>query len=185
MNDIPAELKEKVEKWRAFPRERPRQIEIPGPGQESVWDYPRPPRVEPFGKRVRVEFAGITIADSTKALRVLETAGPPVYYIPPEDVLTRYLEPSQHTSLCEWKGISQYWSIEIGEKRAINSAWSYPQPWSGYESIQDYIAFYASRVDACYLGEEKVRPQPGHYYGGWISANIVGPFKGEPGTENW
>ncbi len=185
MNDIPEAFKEKVAKWRNFKRERPEKIEIPGPGQESVWEYPRPPRVEPVRERVRVEFAGTLLASSDRALRVLETAGPPVYYIPPEDVRLDYLKPSEHTSLCEWKGISRYWSIEIGDRRSANAAWSYPSPWVGYESIRDAIAFYAGRVDACFVGEERVRPQPGHYYGGWITAKVVGPFKGEPGTENW
>lgn len=185
MNEIPEYLKEKVEKWRSFNRQRPDKIEIPGPGQESVWDYPRPPRVERVLKPVRVEFAGLVLANTTQAIRMMETAGPPVYYIPPADVQTQYLEPSTHSSLCEWKGLSRYWTVRVGEQRALNAGWSYPNPWPGYESIRDFIAFYAGLMDGCYVGEEKVKPQPGHFYGGWITSDIVGPFKGEPGTENW
>ncbi len=185
MNEIPEELKEKVEKWRSFRRVRPLNIETPGPGQESVWDYPRPPRVEAVEKPVRVEFGGRTIAESRKALRVLETAGAPVYYLPPEDVCMQYLERSPHSTLCEWKGISQYWSVRVGDLIAVNAAWSYPMPWAGYEAIQDYLAFHPGLMDACFVGSERARPQPGHYYGGWITSNIVGPFKGGPGSENW
>ena len=185
MNQIPENLKEKVEKWRNFARVRPPHIETPEMGQESVWDYPRPPRVEAVLKPVRVEFAGITLASSQSALRVLETAGAPVYYLPPRDVRLQYLEPSPHSTLCEWKGVSQYWSVKVGDRVALNAAWSYPQPWAGYEALQDYIAFYPGLMDACFVGNERVRPQPGHYYGGWITSDIVGPFKGEPGSENW
>lgn len=185
MNEIPEALIEKVLKWRNFKRERPAVIEMPGPGQESVWDYPRPPRVEPVSRRVRVEFAGLVIAESSRALRVLETSSPPVYYLPPADIQIQYLEPSSHSTLCEWKGVSQFWSVRVGERRAVNAAWSYPAPWAGFEAIQNYLAFYPARMDACYVEDERVRPQPGHYYGGWITSEIVGPFKGLPGTESW
>jgi uncharacterized protein (DUF427 family) len=185
MNEIPEELQEKVQRYRSIKRERPDQIEIPGPGQESVWDYPRPPRVERVNQRVRVEFAGIVLAETTRAYRVLETAGAPVYYLPPADVQVQYLQPSPHTTLCEWKGVSRYWSVQVGERRAANAAWSYSAPWSGFEAIQDYLAFYPYLMDACFVGDERVKPQPGHYYGGWITANITGPFKGLPGSEKW
>ena len=185
MNEIPVELKDKVEKWRSFRRQHPDHIEIPGPGQESVWDYPRPPRVEVVASCIRVEFAGVVLAESGRAYRVLETAGPPVYYLPQNDIQMQYLQTSPHTSLCEWKGIGKYWSVQVGERRAVNAAWGYPLPWAGYEVIQDCLAFYAGLMDACYVGEQRALPQPGHYYGGWITPDIVGPFKGGPGTESW
>ena len=157
----------------------------PGPGQESVWDYPRPPRVEPSRRRVRVEFAGTLVAESDRALRVLETAGAPVYYVPPEDIRTDLFEPSHHETFCEWKGTATYHHLRSEEKLSRNAAWTYRSPLPGYEQLTGYVAFYPGRVDAAYLGDERVRPQPGRYYGGWITDDIVGPFKGEAGTEGW
>lgn len=185
MSEIPKELLAKVMKWRSFPRERPDYIERAGPGQESVWDYPRPPRVEQMNKAIQVEFGGQIIANSTNTLRVIETSGPPVYYIPPEDVRIDLLAPSKKTTLCEWKGVSRYWHVVVGELQARNAAWAYPDPWNGYEKIRSYLAFNAGLMDACFVDGEKVIPQPGHYYGGWITSDIVGPFKGGPGTERW
>jgi uncharacterized protein (DUF427 family) len=173
------------EKWRNFPRVRPTNIVVPGPGQESVWDYPRPPRVEPVPHRVRVEFGGIVLADSTAALRVCETASPPVYYIPPADVEMSCLEPSTRTSFCEWKGLASYRSVRVVDRVAKDAAWSYPDPDPGYEAIRDYLAFYPRRMSACHVGEHLVQPQPGLYYGGWVTPELVGPFKGAPGTEAW
>ncbi len=185
MSDLPEQHKRERDKWRNLKRSRPTQIEVPSPGQESVWNYPRPPRVEPVEQRIRVEFGSIVLAESLNSYRVVETAGPPVYYLPPTDVRMQYLERSSHSTLCEWKGVGQYWSVRFGQQLAENAAWSYPNPWEGYETIQDYIAFNASKMDACYVGSYRVTPQPGDYYGGWITPNIVGPFKGEPGTEQW
>lgn len=182
---IPEELREEVEKWRNFPRQRPPYIETPGPGQESVWDYPRPPRPEPVDNRIRVEFAGAIIADSRRAIRVLETSSPPVYYIPPDDIAQAHLVASTRSALCEWKGMSQYWSVKVGDRLAENAGWSYRDPWEGFEQLRDYIAFNASKMDACFVDGQRVTPQPGSYYGGWITPNIVGPFKGLPGTERW
>ncbi len=150
----------------------------PGPGQESVWDYPRPPKVEPVGAPVRVEFAGRTIANSERAQRVLETSSPPTIYIPPDDVEDDLLRPSDgRTTYCEWKGTASYLDVVVGDRIAARAAWTYPDPKPGFESLTGYISFYPGRVDACYLGEERVAPQPGSYYGGWITSNIVGPFK--------
>lgn len=185
MNTIPDELFEKVMKWRNFPRERPDDIQVPELGQESVWDYPRPPRLESVERSILVEFNGVIIAKTRKAIRVIETAGPPVYYIPQEGIRMEYLEQSQRTALCEWKGVSQYWSVSVGSRVSRNAGWSYPNPWEGYENIVDHIAFNASKMDACYVDDDKVIPQPGNYYGGWITPEIIGPFKGEPGTERW
>jgi uncharacterized protein (DUF427 family) len=185
MSKIPKDLSGEVNKWRNVQRVRPTDIIIPGPGQESVWDYPRPPRVEPVKSRIRVEFQGIVIADSKKTYRVLETASPPAYYIPQGDIQMKYLEASNRSTLCEWKGKARYWTVRVGKKYSENAAWSYPEPWVGFELITDYIAFNASKMDACYVDNERVLPQPGNYYGGWITWEIVGPFKGEPGTEGW
>jgi uncharacterized protein (DUF427 family) len=163
---------------------RPQRIE-PGPGQESVWDYPRPPRVEPSDRRVRILFNGRVVVDSTRALRVLETSGPPVYYVPPEDVAMRYLERSGHRTFCEWKGVAEHFTLRVDERESRDAAWSYPVPTPSYERIAGYLAFYPGRVDECTLDGESVLPQPGSYYGGWITSDIVGPFKGEPGSEAW
>lgn len=172
-------------KWRKFERTRPTGIVVAGPGQESVWDYPRPPRVEPVAARVRVEFEGLTIADTNRALRVCETSSPPCYYVPPADILMAHLEPSERTSFCEWKGLASYWAVRVGARHAKDAAWSYPDPDDGFEAIRDYIAFYPRRMDACWLGPDRVTPQPGFYYGGWVTPNLVGPFKGVPGSEGW
>jgi uncharacterized protein (DUF427 family) len=158
---------------------------VPGLGQESVWDYPRPPRVEPVPERIRVRAGGITIADSTRALRVLETSGPPVYYLPPADVRTDLLRPTEHSSVCEWKGTARYHAVVLPNREITNAAWSYPHPSPGYEAIRDHLAFYAGRVDEAWVGDERAIPQPGHFYGGWITSWIVGPFKGGPGSFGW
>ncbi len=157
----------------------------PGPGQESVWDYPRPPRVEPTGKHVRVICNGRVVADTRRALRVLETAGAPVYYLPPEDVDEALLVPIGRRTLCEWKGWAHYFDVVVEEARAYQAAWSYPDPVPGYEIIRGYFAFYAARMDRCTVDGEVVRPQPGGFYGGWVTDDIVGPIKGEPGSEHW
>jgi uncharacterized protein (DUF427 family) len=166
----------------------------PGPGQESVWDYPRPPRVEASRRRVRVELGGRVIAESDRALRVCETASPPVYYVPREDVLPGVLEDSDTTTFCEWKGRARYFSARLdgldgldgpGGRLVPDVAWGYPRPEPGFEALRDHVAFYPGRVDACWLGEERVAPQAGPFYGGWVTAEIVGPYKGEPGTEGW
>ncbi len=170
---------------RAVVRERPRHIVVPGPGQVSVWDFPRPPRIEPVAPRVRVEYGGRVIAETTAALRVCETSSPPTYYIPPADIVPGSLEPSERTSFCEWKGVASYWTVTARGRRAKDAAWSYRAPDPGYETIKDLVAFYPRRMDACWVGEHQVRPQPGLYYGGWITPELVGPFKGAPGTEAW
>jgi uncharacterized protein (DUF427 family) len=154
--------------------------------RESVWDYPRPPRVEPCERHVRIEHAGQAIADSGRALRVLETSSPPTIYVPAADVRTDLLTEveGKHT-LCEWKGHARYFHLEVDGDRAESAAWHYPEPREGYEQLREHIAFYAGRVDACFLDDERVRPQGGSFYGGWITDEIEGPFKGEPGSEGW
>jgi uncharacterized protein (DUF427 family) len=165
-------------------RVKPRRIP-PGPGQESVWDYPRPPRVERSARRATVVLAGTVVADSSRALRVLETAGPPTIYIPRADVEDDLLRPTRHHSFCEWKGRASYLDVVVGDRTAPRAAWTYPRPKRGYEVLVDHVSFYPGRVDACYLGGELVRPQPGRFYGGWITDDIVGPFKGIRGSGWW
>jgi uncharacterized protein (DUF427 family) len=164
---------------------RPARIE-PGPGQESVWDYPRPPRVEPVPERLRVIVGGEVIADTPRGRRVLETAGAPVYYVPPEDVLASRLVAGHRRTVCEWKGEATYHDYVGPDGRRIESvAWSYADPNSGYEAIRGCLAFYAGRVDEAWVGDERATPQPGGFYGGWVTSRIVGPIKGEPGSFGW
>lgn len=152
---------------------------------ESVWDYPRPPRLERSSLHVTVEFGGQVIADSTGAYRVLETSHPPVFYIPIADVLEGCLEKGSRRSHCEWKGSAVYFSIVLEEVRADNAAWGYPVANARFAEIQDCIAFYPSLMDECRVEGEVVRSQPGDFYGGWITSEIEGPFKGDRGTEGW
>ena len=162
-----------------------RQRVEPGPGQESVWDYPRPPRMEDVEEKVKVVFGGVTIAYTTRAKRVLETSHPPVYYVPPEDIRMEHLRPSSATSYCEWKGRGSYYDVVSEERTEERAAWFYPSPTNSFRDLKDYVAFYPSRMDACWVGGEKVGAQEGDFYGGWITPNIVGPFKGAPGTWGW
>ncbi len=149
---------------------------------ESVWDYPRPPRLEPVSQRIRILHAGRTLADTHAALRILETSHPPVYYIPPADLdLTQLTRSPTRQSFCEFKGLATYWSLPTSP----DAAWSYAQPTAPYAALAGHLAFYASRVDQCFVDDELVLPQPGDFYGGWITQNLRGPFKGAPGTRNW
>jgi uncharacterized protein (DUF427 family) len=152
---------------------------------ESAWDYPRPPRLERCGERLQVIFNGEIIADTIAGFRVLETSHPPVYYIPPRDIAQQYLVTAAGSSWCEFKGHAEYWSLVVKGLRADNTGWSYPEPSSAYAEIAGYLAFYASRVDACWVGDEVVQPQQGDFYGGWITSRVLGPFKGGPGTRGW
>jgi uncharacterized protein (DUF427 family) len=146
-----------------------------------VWDYPRPPIAVPFGGRVRVVHAGTVVADSKSAIRVLETSQPPAFYLPPEDVDTARLTRSDTTTWCEWKGLAVYWNLD----RVPDVAWSYPKRQPGFEAIRHHFAFYAQKVDECWVDDEQVQPNPGNFYGGWITSHVVGPFKGGPGTRGW
>ena len=152
---------------------------------ESVWDYPRPPRVEPSARRIRVVLGDVTVADTTRAFRVLETSHPPGYYIPPGDVLNEYLRPSRRRTFCEFKGQASYYDLVVDKRVVRDAAWYYPDPAPGYEVIRDHLAFYPGRVDACFVDEEQVVAQAGDFYGGWVTAEIEGPFKGGPGTAGW
>ena len=157
----------------------------PGPGQESVWDYPRPPRVEETTRHIRIVFNGVVIADTRRAWRVLETSHPPVYYIPPADIQMQVLQPTSQGSTCEWKGQASYYTVDVAGKAAANAAWAYRRPTPAFAAIKDCVAFYPRPMDTCTVDGEPVTPQPGEFYGGWITRDVVGPFKGEPGSWNW
>lgn len=156
-----------------------------GPGEESVWDYPRPPRVEHSERHIEVVFNGVKIADSRRTKRVLETAGAPVFYIPRDDVKLEYFVETPRNTYCEWKGSATYYTITLSEKTAHNAAWTYLEPLPTFREIAGYIAVYPAPMDACMVDGEMVMPQPGRYYGGWVTHEIKGPFKGEPGSEGW
>lgn len=157
----------------------------PQAGQESVWDYPRPPRLEPCAEVIKVMLQGIVLAESNQAKRVLETSHPPVYYLPPDDVRLEFLVPKERQSWCEWKGHARYYDVVIGDHIIPDAAWAYPTPTPSFEALRDHLAFYCHLMDACLVGDEQAQPQAGGFYGGWITSNIVGPFKGEPGTRGW
>jgi uncharacterized protein (DUF427 family) len=157
----------------------------PRSNQESVWSYPRPPRVERTARRIRAVLAGVSLADSGRALRVLETSHPPTYYLPPEDVRMELLAPTQGSSACEWKGRAVYYDALVEGRRIPRVAWSYPEPYPTFEVIRDHLAFYLPALDAAYVDDERAHPQPGGFYGGWITSDLAGPFKGEPGSSSW
>ncbi len=155
------------------------------PGTESVWGYPRPPRVEPSRRHVVVIAAGEVIAETRRALRVLETSHPPGYYIPPGDYRRACFRPTADESFCEFKGVARYFDIVVGDRVAAQAAWSYANPAPRYAVLAHHMAVYPGRVEACFVDGERVRPQEGGFYGGWITSDIAGPFKGGPGTHGW
>ena len=157
----------------------------PGPGQESVWDYPRPPRLERSDEHVVVEHRGVVVADSTSTWRVLETSQPPAYYLPPDDVDLSLLRPSATRTFCEWKGTAAYLDLTVGDDTVHDAAWAYPAPTGAFAAIQDHLAFYPQRLEACWVDGERVAANDGGFYGGWITSRVVGPFKGAPGTQGW
>jgi uncharacterized protein (DUF427 family) len=168
--------------WRG--QGRPRFAAACGAGQTSVWDFPRPPRLAPEPREVRIVWDGVPVARSTCAVRVLETAHPPSYYIPWRDVERQLLQPAPGGSFCEWKGPARYWSLVHGERRLASQAWSYPQPLARAEALANCVAFYARDL-TCSVGGLPATPQPGGFYGGWVTPDLAGPFKGEPGSESW
>ena len=157
----------------------------PGPGQESVWDYPRPPRVEKDTSLVEVVLGGVLIASTTAALRVLETSHPPTYYLPRDDFAVGSLRPAEGRSFCEWKGVAAYLDVVGGDAVAPRAAWYYPEPSPAFAAVAGHVALYPGAMDRCLVDGEVVRPQPGGFYGGWITSRVVGPFKGDPGTRFW
>jgi uncharacterized protein (DUF427 family) len=170
--------------WRWRGRERPPFAHTPGPGQESVWDYPRPPVLAEDTREIVIRWGGIEIARTRRAIRVLETAHPPSFYLPWDDVARDHLRLAGGTSLCEWKGSARYWSLIDGVRSLPRVAWSYPQPLPGSEALAECVAFYPGNLE-CSVGGAPVAPQPGGFYGGWVTPELVGPFKGEPGSESW
>lgn len=157
----------------------------PGPGQESVWDYPRPAIAEPTSAHIVIQHRGITIADTRRAVRVLETSHPPQYYLPPDDIAAGVLERAPGKSLCEWKGQARYWDVVAGGERLAKVGWSYAEPTAPFRILADHVAFYPAPFDRITLDDEAVQPQPGEFYGGWITSAVVGPFKGVPGSRFW
>lgn len=154
-----------------------------------MWDYPRPPRLEPTERRLRVELGGVVVADTRHGFRVLETSHPPAYYLPPSDCALDLFREADGSSWCEWKGSATYWTVVINagtpdEVTAERAAWSYRSPTPSFASVADHVAFYPSIFD-CFVDDERVTPQPGEFYGGWVTSDVVGPFKGAPGSSWW
>lgn len=170
--------------WEWFGQGRPDFAVEPGDGQESVWDYPRPPRLRPEPRRVVVAWNGEIVADTSDALALQETASPPTIYLPPRDVRTGLLVEAGPGSHCEWKGPATYWDVVVGHDTQSAAAWNYPRPKPAYRDLAGWFSFYPARFE-CTVGGERVLPQPGGFYGGWITPELVGPFKGEPGTSHW
>lgn len=156
-----------------------------GPGQESVWDYPRPAICEPTARRVQIIHNGVELVDSNKAWRTLETSHPPTYYIPQIDVAMEQLRTNSRRTMCEWKGQARYFDIVVGDDAIKAGAWSYASPTASFAGIRDFIAFYPDPLDKCLIDGEQITPQPGQFYGGWISQYEAGPFKGIPGSQFW
>ncbi|MBN7794069.1 DUF427 domain-containing protein [Microbacterium esteraromaticum] len=154
-------------------------------GEESVWDYPRPPRVEPVRERVTITLGGVVIADTTDAVRVLETSHPPQYYLPIDSFIDGALTPAEGSSFCEFKGEAAYFDVHGGDQVVPRAAWTYPRPTRRFAELSGRVAVYAGEMDACTVGNEHVTPQPGRFYGGWITSPIRGPFKGVPGSMGW
>jgi uncharacterized protein (DUF427 family) len=164
---------------------RPQRDE-PGPGQESVWDYPRPPAVRAIDAHVRIVHNGITLVDTRQAIQILETSQAPGYYFSRADIALEHLTQSRHTSYCEWKGQATYWAVLATTTPSVaDVAWSYDNPTPAYAAITGYLAFYPQKVDECWVNDYRVVPNPGDFYGGWITPDVVGPFKGAPGTRMW
>jgi uncharacterized protein (DUF427 family) len=157
----------------------------PGPGQRSVWDFPRPPALEQWHEHVVVRLGGVVVAETADAWSVLETSHPPTYYLPPDAWLPGSLRPATGSSHCEWKGSARYLDVVGGQVVAERAAWSYPDPVARYAAIRDHVAVYPEAMDACSVDGVPVEPQPGGFYGGWVTPRVVGPFKGEPGTLHW
>jgi uncharacterized protein (DUF427 family) len=164
------------------PRPRP---EIPGPSQESVWDYPRPPRIERVTTPVAIRLGGQLLVETRDVVRVLETSHPPVYYLPISDFAPGALVDAAGSSFCEFKGTARYLDVRGGAEVRSANAWNYPHPSPGFEPLRDRVAVYAQAMDECTVAGEVVTPQPGGFYGGWITSAVVGPFKGSPGSLGW
>ncbi len=163
----------------------PPKPDVPRPGQVSVWSYPRPAIAEPTSARIVIEHAGTIVADTRDAIRTLETSHPPSYYIPRADIAAGVPLRAEGSSFCEWKGAATYWDVVIGDIVLPRVGWSYATPTSGFAALRDHVAFYAAPFDRCSVDDETVTPQPGGFYGGWITGAVSGPFKGGPGSHGW
>ncbi|GMN10194.1 DUF427 domain-containing protein [Croceitalea sp. MTPC9] len=182
-NKLPDWLKKARMSWEYNGKGRPPFAKEPKKGQISVWDFPRPPAIEKVKKEISVYQEKNCLAKTRNGYAIMETAHPPSYYIPPTDINQNFLiRIPNKKSLCEWKGSAIYWALKTDPEQAI--AWSYPDPFSEFEAIKDHLAFYPQQLN-CFIKQEKVTPQPGKSYAGWITTNLVGPFKGEPGTGHW
>ena len=170
--------------WRYNGEKRPDFANKTGKGEESVWDYPRPPALSPDQRTVEVRWMGKQIAHSSKTIRLLETASPPGFYIPQEDVDMAFFKKNDRSSFCEWKGAASYYDLHLEDNVLPMAAWSYENPNPSFIAIAGYVSFYPGKVD-CFVNSIKVKPQPGQFYGGWITPEIVGPVKGKPGTGGW
>lgn len=169
--------------WQYRGQKRPEFADVPGSGQESVWDYPRPPKIEADTRLIQVKSGSQLIASTTRSYRIMETASPPTFYLPPQDIDWNLLKAVEGESLCEWKGLATYWGLSSSpDSRMVG--WSYPETTPSFSLIRDHVCFYPGILE-CFVDDERVQPQPGRFYGGWITKEIVGPFKGEPGTEWW
>jgi uncharacterized protein (DUF427 family) len=161
------------------------QPEPPGPGQESVWDYPRPPRIEPSDEQVEIRLGGQVIARTRSSYRVLERSLPPSYYLPREAFADGVLRPVDGSTFCEWKGDASYFDLVTPARTAPRAAWTYPSPTDDFEVIREHLAVMPGLVDACLVDGEVVHAQEGGYYGGWITSRVTGPFKGGAGSRGW
>jgi len=170
--------------WQWVGEGRPPFAVAPALGQESVWDYPRPPRVAADLREVIVKLGDTVVARTRRALRVLETASPPTFYLPIADVKMPLIEPATGSSHCEWKGVARYFSVRVEHDLRTAVGWTYPDPHPEYAALRDHLSFYPGRIE-CTVDGVRVAPQPGTFYGGWVTPELVGPFKGEPGSGSW
>jgi uncharacterized protein (DUF427 family) len=159
--------------------------DIAGPGQESVWAFPRPAIAQPTRSHVVIQHQGVVIADTRASIRTIETSHPPSYYIPRRDIDPAALRRAEGSSFCEWKGAASYWDVVVGAVVLPRVGWSYANPTPAFASLRDHVAFYAAPFDRCSVDGETVIPQPGEFYGGWITSRVAGPFKGIPGSHGW
>jgi uncharacterized protein (DUF427 family) len=184
LSEIPEWLQAARDQWRWRGQARPPFAQPTRPGEESVWDYPRPPRLVADQREVIVRWGALEVARTRRAMRVLETAHPPGFYLPWDDVVRALLQPAPGSSFCEWKGPARYWSLVDGARVLPAVAWSYPQPLAQAAALSQCVAFYPSALE-CEVAGFKVRPQPGGFYGGWITPEVIGPFKGDAGSQGW
>ena len=183
--NLPAWIEKARASWSWRGGVRPPFAQEPAENQESVWDYPRPPVVVVDTRHVLVKFGDVTIVDTCNAYRLLETSHPPTWYLPRKDIALRYLERTSGSSFCEWKGSAVYFDVVVDQKRLSRVGWGYPDPIDpAFADLADSIVFYATNL-SCFVNGERVLPQPGGFYGGWITSDLCGPFKGEPGTGGW